>query len=193
VSRPKSLFPQLAQRLAPMGKIYTPKPVKLIFGFIFKDGVIFEKAKVIIKKKFGKIDFESQNLKFDLTDYYAEEIGQDLSRKFISLKKLVPADKLPALKVLANKLEDKFSKNLRRRINIDPGYVDLAKLVLASTKDYQHRIYLKDGIFAEITLFYQDKSFRPGQWTYLDYKTPEHIAVFNQIRQLYYEQSQNRD
>jgi len=73
-------------------------------------------------------------------------------------------------------------------VNIDPGYLDQAKLVLASTKNYVHRVYLNDGIYAELTLFFQDKSFQPWQWTYPDYRTPEYIGIFNHIRELFADQ-----
>ncbi|MBU2221656.1 MAG: DUF4416 family protein, partial [Candidatus Omnitrophica bacterium] len=108
-----------------------------------------------------------------------------LKRKFISFKKLIPPDQLSAIKITTNKIEDRLSSKNLRRINIDPGYLDLAKLVLATTKDYNHRIYLSKGIFAEITLTYQGKSFRPWNWTYRDYQSQEYIAIFNQIREIY--------
>ncbi|OGX43889.1 MAG: hypothetical protein A3G38_03040 [Omnitrophica WOR_2 bacterium RIFCSPLOWO2_12_FULL_51_8] len=78
----------------------------------------------------------------------------------------------------------------RRLVNIDPGYLDLAKLVLASTKDYRHRIYLERGIYVEITLFYQRKTFNPWEWTYPDYRSREYIEVFNRIREIYKKQLQ---
>ena len=81
-----------------------------------------------------------------------------------------------------------MAKGISRIINIDPGYLDLSKLILASTKDYKHRIYLTKGIYAEVTLFYQDKTFCPWEWTYPDYKTGEYIEIFNRIRQIYAEQ-----
>jgi hypothetical protein len=168
-----------------MGEIKKPTLVKLITGLIFKDAKASEKAKLILEKHLGKIDFASRELAFDLTDYYEKELGKYLKREFVSFKKLIPPSDLPKIKILTNKIEKNLSSDGNRLINIDPGYLDLAKLVLASTKDYKHRIYLAKGIFAEITLRYEAKSFRPWEWTYPDYKTGEYIEIFNQIRDIY--------
>lgn len=168
-----------------MGKISNPPPVKLISGLIFKETKDFERCKKTLKKIFGDIDFESKLLPFDLTDYYKEEFGTGLSRKFISFKKLIRPERLAGIKATTNKIETRFSLKQRRLVNIDPGYVDMAKLVLASTKDFSHRIYLNKGIFAEITLSFQEKSFRPREYTYPDYRTEDYIAIFNRIREIY--------
>jgi len=174
-----------------MSRIYKPHPVKLIIGFIFKDSADCQKSKAILTKAFGRIDFESRLIPFDYTDYYEKEMGVGLQREFVSFQRLILPDKLAQIKILANKLEEKLSPNSRRTINIDPGYLDMAKLLLASTKDYAHRIYLSKGIFAEITLFYKDRSFRPWDWTYPDYRTEEYIQTFNKIRDIYAGQINN--
>lgn len=174
-----------------MGKISRAKFVKLIVGFIFKDEKIFKKAKARLIWRFGELDFESNSLPFEFTDYYQEEMGSDLKKVFISFKKLILPEELPRIKIFTNRIEDKFSRNKKRRVNIDPGYLELPKLVLASTKDYVHRIYLNNGIYAELTLFFKDKSFEPWQWTYPDYRTKEYIGIFNHIRELFIGQIQN--
>jgi hypothetical protein len=133
--------------------------VKLIIGFIYPDEAVFIKARQLLKKQFGSIDFESQTLDFNYTDYYAPEMGSHLKRKFISFSRLVPIQDLYQIKLYTNRLEAKFSQGRKRRINIDPGYLDLAKLVLATTKDYAHRIFLRKGIFAEVTLSFKNDSF----------------------------------
>jgi len=168
-----------------MGQIKKYPPLKLIVGFIFKKDISFEQAKRILQRHFGKIDFVSQTLAFNHTDYYCDELGQGLKRKFVSFQKLILPQSLTEIKILTNKIENKLSLKGNRQVNIDPGYLDLAKLVLASTKDFYHRICLGRGIFAEITLFYKNKTFQPWEWTYPDYKTNEYIAVFNQIRKIY--------
>jgi len=173
----------------PFRKRDIPKGAKLIIGFIFKEEIVFNKAKAILERKFGRIDFQSQILSFIHTDYYAEEFGQDLKKKFISFQKLITPQQLAGIKILTNKIENYLSREGKRRINIDPGYLDLSKLILATTKDYRHRIYLNRGIYAEVTLFYQGKSFQSWEWTYPDYRTPEYIAIFNQIRELYAQQT----
>jgi len=175
-----------------MGRIKKHPPVKLIIGFIFKEESILNEAKAILVRRFGKIDFESQTLPFVHTNYYEKEFGKDLKRKFTSFTKLVLPYDLPKIKIITNKIESNLSSGSSRLINIDPGYLELAKLILASTKDYKHRIYLKRGIYAEVTLFYQDKTFQSWQWTYPDYRTPEYIAIFNRIRQIYAQQIKGR-
>ena len=175
-----------------MGKIAPDKPVKLIVGFIFRDKQAFNKAKAIFIRRFGKVDFESRLIPFTLTDYYHEELGDGLSKVFISFNKLIFPQQIAKIKILANNIERKLSLGGKRLVNIDPGYLDLAKLVLASTKDYAHRIYLDKGIYAEITLSYQGKSFNSWQWTYPDFRTAEYVDIFNQIRELYAQQSKKR-
>ncbi len=159
--------------------------VKLIIGFIYKDEAFFIKAKEWSRKKFGKIDFESTGIDFNCTDHYEEEMGKQLKRKFISFSKLMPIQDLYRVKLYTNRLETKFSTAKCRQVNIDPGYIDLAKLVLATTKDYAHRIFLRKGIFAEITLSFRGNSFSANAWTYPDYCSKEYIDIFNQIRKLY--------
>lgn len=168
-----------------MGKAVKYPPVKLIAGFIFRDDNAYNKAKTILVKRFGAIDFESPKIPFVYTDYYEKEFGKDLKRVFVSLRKLAPLEGLARIKILTNKIEQQLCVNGSRSVNIDPGILDLAKLVLATTKDFCHRIYLDKGIFGEVTLFYKDKSFRHWEWTYPDYRTPEYIAIFNHIRELY--------
>ena len=169
-----------------MGKVrkYNPQ-VKLVVGFIYKDEAIFIKSKDQLKRKFGRIDFKSDAIDFNYTSYYEKEMGSGLKRRFISFGKLVPIQDLYRIKLYTNRLEAKFLNSGLRQVNIDPGYVDLAKLVLASTKDYAHRIYSGKGIFAEITLSYRNNSFVPNDWTYPDYRSQEYIDIFNNIRKLY--------
>jgi Domain of unknown function (DUF4416) len=159
--------------------------VKLVIGFIYKDEAIFIKTKEKLIKKFGRVDFTSGCLEFNYTDYYEAEMGKALKRRFISFSRLIPIQDLYRIKLYTNRLEQKFSNAKLRRINIDPGYVDLAKLVLATTKDYAHRIFLRKGIFAEITLSFRDGLFSANEWTYPDYRSKEYIDIFNQIRKLY--------
>ncbi|MDD5130837.1 MAG: DUF4416 family protein [Candidatus Omnitrophica bacterium] len=159
--------------------------VKLIIGFIYQDEAVFMKARQLLKKMFGKIDFESVQISFDCTDYYEPEMGKLLKRRFVSFSKLIPIEDLYRIKLCTNRLETKFLAAKCRRINIDPGYIDLAKLVLATTKDYAHRIFLRKGIFAEIALSFRGNSFSPNDWTYPDYRSKEYIDIFNQIRNLY--------
>ncbi|MDD5730173.1 MAG: DUF4416 family protein [Candidatus Omnitrophica bacterium] len=171
-----------------MGKIKKQPKVKLVAGFIFKQEDTYKKAKSSLEKLFGEADFESPEIAFIHTDYYEKEFGKSLKRRFLSFRKLVSPDSLPKIKLLTNRIENKLSREEKRLINIDPGYVDMAKLVLASTKDFSHRIYLSKGIFAEITLCFRGDTFKTWEWTYPDYRTREYIEIFNKIRESYISQ-----
>jgi len=168
-----------------MGKICKPSAVKLVAGFIYKEREFFDRAKVRLEKKFGSADLVSEELDFNFTDYYKKEFSEPLKRRFISFKRLINPHALFKIKLYTNRLESRFLKDGRRRINIDPGYLDLAKLVLASTKDFAHRIYLRKGIFAEVTLIFKDGAFQPWDWTYPDYRSKEYLDIFNQIRSIH--------
>jgi len=173
-----------------MGKIRKAVPVKLIIGFIYKEEGVLSKAKYSLLKRFGKIDFESEDIPFDHTGYYEKEFGKNLIRRFISFEKLISAENLADIKIFTNAIEKKLAVNHLRKINIDPGYINFSKLVLATTKDYIHRIYLKKNIYAEMTLFYRNKTFNPWEWTYADYKTQIYLEIFIKIRELYAKQIQ---
>lgn len=165
-----------------MGQIIKTPPVKLIVGLIFKEESRLSKAESALIRSFGRIDFQSSIMDFNYTDYYEKEFGKGLKRKIISFSKLVDPARITNIKIKTNKIEERLSNSKRRTVNIDPGYLDLSKLVLATTKDFAHRIYLNNGIYAEITLSYRGNTFRPCEWTYPDYRTAEYIKIFNQIR-----------
>jgi hypothetical protein len=169
-----------------MGKIYSQEKVKLIAGLLSNDEILIDKIGAILEKKLkNKIDFKSGIIDFTYTDYYNKEMGIALKRKFISFKRLVDLETLAKIKLDTNDVEKKFCINGKRAINIDPGYVDMAKLVLMSTKDYSHRIHIGKGIFAEVTLHYKNKHFNFWPWTYPDYKSEEYARIFEMIRDIY--------
>ena len=169
-----------------MGIITRPEKVKLIIGLISSDEDLLIKTGSSLEKALrNKIDYASPVMDFNYTDYYKKEMGPLLKRKFLSFEKNIDLRGICRIKVLTNRLEARSAKDNKRVINIDPGYLDMAKLVLFSTKDYTHRIYLDQGIFAEVTLYYQNDTFNPWPWTYPDYKSKEYISIFNHIRGIY--------
>jgi hypothetical protein len=168
-----------------MGEPQKPFPVKLVVGMISSQETLFARAKKVMEEKFGPMDFESPLLDFNYTAYYEKEMGAGLKRQFISFKDLIRPETLPAIKLLTNNLEKDFASGGKRQINLDPGYLTLDKFVLATTKNHQHRIYLNDGIYAEATLRYRNRSFHPWECTYPDYRTGEYIGIFNALRELY--------
>ena len=139
----------------------------------------------MLKTHFGEMDFLSRELDFNYTDYYYPEFGRPLKRLFVSFKQLRSEDKLSGIKLYTNKLEKRFLQKQRRRINIDPGLLNSGKVILVTTKNYSHRIYLGGGVFAEVTLFYKDGTYRPWAWAYPDYQSKEYIDIFNTIRKIY--------
>ena len=168
-----------------MGATRRPDKVKLIVGLLFVDIEKYHAVKNRLARLFGEIDFESGPMDFNYTSYYTEEMGPGIKRVFVSFKRLLDLKNICAVKIKTNRIEKEYSKSGRRTINIDPGYLDLAKLVLFSTKDYTHRIYLDRDIYAEVTLYYKDNSFNTWPWTYPDYKSAEYMRIFGSIRKLY--------
>lgn len=171
-----------------MGKVKDPLAVKLVVGMISGEESLFEQAEKKLREKFGSLDFRSSLLPFDCTNYYRKKMQIDLKRKFISFSSLIDPAKIVEIKLFTNQLEQNFlyPHSRQRRLNIDPGYITLAKLVLATSKNFQHRIYLQKGIYAEITLRYKrGKGFTYWEWTYPDYRSKEYIEIFNHLREIY--------
>lgn len=171
-----------------MGVAKEHRPVKLIVGMFTAQDYLFDAIHAQLEKAHGVVDHVSPVWPFDFTTYYAEEFGEDLVRQFISFSELIDAASLAQIKLFTNNLEQQSASHGKRQINLDPGYIDLSKLVLATTKNHQHRIYLGQGIYAEVTLRFTRKSFRPWEWTYPDYRTDRYIQFFNQVRETYLEQ-----
>ncbi|NLG50796.1 MAG: DUF4416 family protein [Chloroflexi bacterium] len=168
-----------------MGAIKQPLPVKLVLPMISGHRELFQAAAEALAQRFGAVDYTSAVLPFTYTDYYDEEFGGGLLRQFVSFQPLMDPGKLAEVKVLTNELEEQWRADGRRRINLDPGYITQAKLVLATTKNYAHRLYIGQGIFAEVTLMYRDGDFRPLPWTYPDYQSEPYLEVLRAIRGIY--------
>jgi Domain of unknown function (DUF4416) len=171
-----------------MGKPKEPEPVKLFMSVMAMEDDIFQQGVKDLRSAFGEADRISERLPFDLTDYYTLEMGKPLFRHFVTFERLIPIPILPDIKQATNRLEEKYAAlDGKRRINIDPGYMCLEHVILATTKGYTHRPYLRDGIYADLTLIYRQKSFQPLEWTYPDYCQEKVIALFNQFRKEYLE------
>ena len=173
-----------------MGTIIEQLPVKAIIGVLTAEPKILPTVYQHLTRQFGPIDYRTEVFPFTWTTYYEKEMGDEIKRQFISFENLIDAGTLVEKKQFTNQLEQVFLKEgtTYRRVNLDVGYICMAKLVLASTKDHAHRIYLGDGIYAEITLRYYKKTFQPWEWTYPDYRSAQYIDIFNRIRAIYREQ-----
>lgn len=169
-----------------------PLPAKFICGFIYPQEETYSKTKKILERKIGGIDFESEIINFDFTGYYDEEMGKPLFRRFISFEKLRNPGDLTRIKLFCIKIEKKNLKDGKRKINIDPGYLNESKLVLATTKDFYHRLYLGKGIYAEGTLYYQGGIFCDFPTTYPDYRTSRYKNIFLSLRNIYCQQLEKK-
>jgi len=172
-----------------MAKAQAPKPVKLFCGMLSGDAALLAGAAERLAQEHSAIDTTSEVFAFDYTDYYEPEMGPGLLRQFVSFAPLIDPGEIAAVKLRTNELEQEIAQEagapLARPINLDPGYLTLSKVVLATAKDYAHRLYLGQGIYAEVTLHYQDGRFNEWPWTYPDYKTPGYHAYFTVLRERY--------
>jgi hypothetical protein len=168
-----------------MGIAREVEPVKLIASLLSRDLAVLEEAKDALTSVFGTIDYESELLPFDHTDYYAAEFGPNLQRVIVTFQPLIDPEDLPQIKHRTNELEWSLTETDGRTVNIDPGYVSMGKLVLASTKNHAHRLYLGRGIYGESTLTFQRGCFRAWPWTYPDYASARYCALFDEIRNRY--------
>ncbi len=168
-----------------MSKPKEPLPAKLSIGLIFNEKAAAQSGLQIIEKTWGAIDFLSEVRPFVYTDYYEEEMGRPLYRRWVFFKELVPQDRLVDIKWQAIEIEKQWTVNEKRRLNLDPGLITAERLVLATGKNFSHRIYLGKGIFGDLTLVFSKGTFRPLAWTYPDYKDEPSIEMFNKARGKY--------
>ncbi len=170
-----------------MGKIIThPHSVKLFVGMLSQDISLFDRAAEMLGNTLGPIDMEGPVWPWEHTSYYEKEMGRGLKRKFIFFEKLIHPERITEIKLRTNELEDRFlNENGGRRMNLDPGYLDAARVVLATTKDFSHRIYLRDGIYGEVTLLYSGNGYQTLPYTFPDYRTAEYLEMFKKAREIY--------
>ena len=189
-----------------MFAIKIPHKAKLICSVIVNDEKLFRDVISILYRKFGNIDYISKIYKFDWTSYYNSEMGDGLLRRFVGFRDLFDRNELPEIKLTTNNVEEKWSfrdtssdnnlistklnkqNKLKRTINLDPGFITAENLILASTKNFTHRIYLDHGIFADLTLVFSQGRFNSNPWTYSDYMDPDVLRIFNSIRLRYLKQ-----
>jgi len=175
-----------------MSRPQEAEPVKLIMSLFAIDRDVLRDIVSCLIETYGVTDFISGLLPFEYPSYYAAEMGPSLMRRFVSFENLIRPESLPDVKNLTNGLEDRFAVAERRTVNIDPGYIAKAHLILATGKGYTHRPYLRDGIYADLTLMFSHKTFSTLPWTYPDYAEKSCIEMFNKIRARYVEQLRNQ-
>jgi hypothetical protein len=171
-----------------MADIQTPLPVKLFFGALTSIPDIIHLVEERLSGLFGPIDARSELFPFDMTSYYDETMGRPLYRCFISFSNLIEPSMISDIKKASNSLEFAFASewtSVKRPVNLDPGYVEQSKIVLASAKNFYHRILVSGGIYAEVTLHFEAGEWRTFPWTFPDFKSGRYNDYFSSLRDAY--------
>jgi hypothetical protein len=154
-------------------------------SILFRENEDLLKTLDMLSNQIGAIEKQTPVAPFLHTNYYEKEMGGGLKRTFVFFGALVERESLPEIKLITNEIEQSFALDGKRTINIDPGYVALEHVILATTKGYAHRVHLKNGIYADLTLMYRNGTYRPLEWTYPDYAEAQTISLFIQWREYY--------
>lgn len=168
-----------------MGQPKLALDVKLFIAVTFKNDEVYEEIRTILENRFGIIDTLSAIYDFTYTEYYAKEMGTNLKKQLLGFGSLIRPDILPDIKLETNEIEGSFSQSGKREVNIDPGYLTAAKVVLATTKNFDHRIYLGKGIYGDVHLRYRRNKFHFNEWTYPDYRSMIVIDFLARLRKKY--------
>jgi hypothetical protein len=170
-----------------MGEIHDPVPVALLIAVVSRHAPALEWAREIATQLYGPVALVSEPFDFTETDYYLAAMGAELKKQFLVFERPIDPESLAQVKRQTNEWETEYAALGRhpesRPLNLDPGYITAAKLVLASTKDHAHRIYLQRGIYAELTLMYRHRQWRSLDWTYPDYRRDDFQAFFSRCRE----------
>lgn len=159
----------------------------LFVGALYSSPDTYDRVLPELRNHFGEILLESPVITWDHSRYYNDELGIPISRRFIFFSQVIDASVLSEIKILTDDMESCTLRNGKRQINLDPGYLTEAKVILASTKNYSHRIYLGRGIYAEQEYIYSKGSYQPLSHTYTDYLKPEYLKIFGQARRRFRE------
>jgi hypothetical protein len=175
-----------------MGRPVDPEPAKYFVGLLSSDIEVLDSVEADLKAVLGAIDGRSEILPWNVSKFYEKEMGSGLLRRFVSFVPLISPGDLAAVKLQTQLIEEGHRSSelgrSTRRVNVDPGYLDVGKVVLASTKSAGHRIYLNSGIYGEITLLYSDGTFHALSYTYPDYRWAETLAFLTTLRLAYLDQ-----
>jgi hypothetical protein len=175
-----------------MAEPQLPDPVKLMVAILWADEQACAEAVQRMTEKWGSIDFMGTEHPFTATDYYVAEMGQHLQRRLVSFDKLMPPESIREAKLDCNEMEAALANAGQRRVNLDIGYLDHNKLVLASAKNAGQKIHLGDGIYADLIARYKAGRYQPFDWTFPDFKDGRYDAELAEIRRLYLNQLRQR-
>ena len=162
-----------------------PKPAKLVIGLFMKEKHLIEKIAAELIEVFGSVDMVSTWFPFGYTDYYEPEMNAPLFRRMLTFKELIKQSSLADKKNLTNEIESNYSREEKRLVNIDPGYMLQERFVLATGKNFAHRIYIGKKIYADLTLIYTKGDFKKLPWTYPDYSDKNMLSFLRQVRKKY--------
>lgn len=165
-----------------MSRRRVPPPATLLLSVIYRDEGAFEAAARRLAERIGPAGRIAGPFPFDFTDYYRREMGGPLVRRFIVGAATVARDALPGIKASAEAVEAELAAGGRRTVNIDPGLLTEENVVLATGKNYAHRVYLRDGVFADLALVFRDGAYRPLPWTYPDYASEPVRSFLEEVR-----------
>ncbi|NQT57654.1 MAG: DUF4416 family protein [Bacteroidetes bacterium] len=171
-----------------MGKTKEYIPEKLIIGILAIEIQLPEPLIHRVVNDFGPIERIDGPYPFDYTQYYNDEMGENIQKYFLTFNQLVAPDRLAEIKELTNQIEEEWSSGNKRSINLDPGILSETRFILATTKNRGHRVPLKNGMYAEVTLIYMHKEFQPLPWTYADFCDPIYRNLLKEIRKSYLQQ-----
>ena len=171
-----------------MGEPTPPTPALLLLAAFSRYEAALAWARDRAAGQWGPVAMESPCFDFTQTDYYEPTMGPGLRKIFLTLTRPFDPGDLAEIKLQTNRWEEEYTRGADhpepRPLNLDPGYLTLGKLVLASTKDYTHRIYLARGIYGEVTLYYKHGRWQPHEWTFADYRREEYHEFFSRCREL---------
>jgi hypothetical protein len=165
-----------------------PDPVKLFVAVLWSDAAALDAAIARLGETWGECDFTGPDRPFDATDYYAAEMGPGLRRRLVGFRALVPPESLVEAKLLCNRVEDDLAGPAGRRVNLDVGYLDHNKVVLASAKPAGQKLHLGRGIYADLVGRYAGGRYQPFEWTFPDFRAGRYDDDLAALRRLYLEQ-----
>lgn len=165
-----------------MAKAKEAQKAELFIGVLYSNEGICKEIIGLLVKRFGEIEKESEPYAFDFTDYYEDEMGKNLVKRFIVFKKMIDMNELADIKIFTNEVEDKFAKDGKRLVNLDPGYLNKEQLVLASVKGSAYKVYLDKGIYAHLTLIFKKNSCIELNRTFPDFRNKKVQDFFIKIR-----------
>ena len=162
-----------------------PMPAKLVISVFLREKALIVPVVEDLLEKIGDIDILSSWMPFDRTTYYEPEMGAPLFRRMVVFKALIDQQALPDIKWATQDIEKRYMQAGNRRVNIDPGYLLLERFVLATGKNFSHRIYIGQRIYADLTLIYQKGKFQALPWTFPDYADVGMHAFLEKVREKY--------